>query len=87
MPPIDDEVANLMPPERAEFVRKLRIDEGYTFRAIAAASAEEWGATWGSNQLIGEDLCRATAETLGIPFEKFQLLVSIVFRRPCHQLI
>ena len=71
MPPLDDEVANLMSPERAEFVRKLRIDEGYTFRAVAAACAEEWGATWGSNQLIGEELCRAAAETLGIPFEKF----------------
>ena len=62
MPPIDDEVANLISPERAEFVRKLRIDEGYSFRAVAAACAEEWGATWGSNQLIGEDLCRAAAE-------------------------
>ena len=74
MPPIDEEVAKLMSPERAEFVRKLRIDEGYTFRAVAAACAEEWGATWGSNQFIGEDLCRAAAEILGIPLEKFWLL-------------
>jgi hypothetical protein len=54
MPPIDDDVANFMSPERAEFVRKLRIDEGYTFRAVAAACAEEWGAKLGAYQLIGE---------------------------------
>jgi len=69
-PPLD-EVATFMSPERAEFVPKCRIDEGYTFRAVAAACAKEWGANWGSNQLIGEDLCRAAAETLGIPLEKF----------------
>jgi len=69
-PPLDD-VANFMSPERAEFVRKCRIDERYTFRAVAAACAKEWGANWGSDQLIGEDLCRAAAETLGIPLEKF----------------
>jgi len=65
-PPIDD-IDDFMTPERAEFVRKLRVDEGYTYRALARACAREWGANWGSNQLVGEDLWRASAKILGLP--------------------
>lgn len=74
-PPLDD-VTKFMTQERAEFVRKLRIDEQCTFRAIAAACSKEWAANWGSNQLIGEDLCRAAAETLRIPLDRFWDIAS-----------
>jgi hypothetical protein len=36
-----------------------------TCRAVAEAASELWGSPYGSNQLYGEDLCAAAAQTLG----------------------
>lgn len=66
-PPFDD-IDRFLTPARAEQVRHLRIEQGYTYRALAAACAESWGANWGSNQLVGEDLWRAATKMLGLPF-------------------
>lgn len=67
LPPFDD-IDRFMTPARAEYVRMLRVDQGYTYRALAAACSASWGANWGSNQLIGEDLWRAAAKMLGLAF-------------------
>lgn len=46
---------------QATFVRQLRCDQGYTWRAVAEACALEWGGDWGSNQLAGMALCARAA--------------------------
>ena len=54
-----------MTQEQAELIRKWRVDEGYSWRAIASAAfglAEDW--TWepSSNQLAGMAVCEKAAE-------------------------
>lgn len=51
-----------MTKEQAKFVRKLRVEEGYTWRAVASACNKEWNGNWGSNQLAGMDICEAAAK-------------------------
>ena len=59
--------------QQAEFVRRLGVDEGYTWRAIAQACYEAWDVArdppdwWSipSNQYIGMLLCKAAAEQFG----------------------
>jgi len=61
-------VLALMEKEHAEFVRKLRVDEGYSWRAVADTCYIEWGGDafeeWDppSNQLMGMALCEHAAE-------------------------
>jgi death-on-curing protein len=51
---------------RAESIRRLRVDESYSWRAVAAECHEQWvdDASWEppSNQLAGMELCEAAAE-------------------------
>jgi hypothetical protein len=56
---------HLMTPERAAFVRKLRVERGFTWRGVAEACSTAWEEDWGSNQLWGQDLCYAAAKVLG----------------------
>jgi len=51
--------------EMAAQIRLWRVDEEYSWRAVAAAAFERWGSDFGSNQLYGEDLCMIAAQTLG----------------------
>lgn len=51
-----------MTREQAEFVRRLRCaEDGYSWRAVAATCALEWGGDWGDNQLAGMSICKAAA--------------------------
>lgn len=61
------DVEDVMTAERAAFVRRLRVDEGYTWRGVAAACAAEWDGDWQppSNQLMGMALCEAAAAHFG----------------------
>lgn len=52
-------------PEMATQIRRWRCEEDYSWRAVAQAASELWGFGWGSNQLVGEDLCVAAARLLG----------------------
>ncbi|MFF0413128.1 hypothetical protein ACFYUY_22135 [Kitasatospora sp. NPDC004745] len=52
-------------PEMAARIRTWRVDEEYSWRAVAEAASELWGSKWGSNQLFGADLCEAAARVLG----------------------
>lgn len=53
----------IMTEERAAFVRKLRVDRGCSWRAVAAECSDTWQGTWypPSNQLMGIALCEAAA--------------------------
>lgn len=66
-------LSELMTPERCAFVRQLRVDQGYSWRSVAAECHRAWSidlAWWWptSNQLIGMDLCEVAAQHSG---EKF----------------
>ncbi|MGC0419992.1 hypothetical protein [Embleya sp. AB8] len=54
-----------MTPGMAARIRTWRVDEEYTFRAVARAATDLWGSTWGSNQGYGMELCITAAEMLG----------------------
>lgn len=58
-----DEFAD-MTIEQANFVRQLRVVDGYSWRAVAETCALEWGGTWGSNQLYGMAICEQAAGML-----------------------
>lgn len=51
--------------EMAVQIRRWRVDEDFTWRAVAQAATGLWGSEYGSNQLFGEDLCVAAAKMLG----------------------
>lgn len=51
--------------EMAVQIRTWRVDEDFSWRAVAQAASELWGSEYGSNQLYGEDLCAAAAQALG----------------------
>ena len=71
----DEDVARIMTPERAAYVRRLRVDEGYSWRAVAHGCYDAWAAElpedvregWRpiSNQLMGMALCEAAARHFG----------------------
>jgi hypothetical protein len=48
---------------QAQFVRRLRVEEGYTWRAVAHACYVEWSGDWEppSNQLAGMAICERAA--------------------------
>ncbi|MFE2597802.1 hypothetical protein [Streptomyces sp. NPDC057617] len=52
-------------PEMAVQIRTWRVDEEFSWRAVAQAASDLWGSGWGSNQLFGADLCVAAAKVLG----------------------
>jgi|SRR5579884_386072 len=54
-----------MTSEQAEFVRTLRCEDSYSWRAVAETCALEWGGDWGSNQLAGMAICERAAELHG----------------------
>lgn len=61
-----DTIRPLITKDRAEFVRKLRI-EGYTWRAIARDCHLKFNGSWSpiSNQLAGMALCEISAPFFG----------------------
>jgi hypothetical protein len=63
-------VSQRMTEQRARRVRELRCDEGYTWRAVAHQTHEDWGGgadLWKdpANQIAGMVLCEAAAAMLG----------------------
>ncbi|MFF8616409.1 hypothetical protein [Streptomyces sp. NPDC015350] len=52
-------------PEMAAQIRSWRVDQDFTWRAVARAASERWGSERGGNQLYGEELCVAAAKVLG----------------------
>ena len=59
-----NEMRSLINVESAKWIRNMRVDEGYSFRAIAEACSKKWVKDWGSNQFYGEDLCALAIEVL-----------------------
>ena len=55
----------MITPEMARQIRAWRVDEEYSWRAVAAAASDRWGSDFGSNQLYGEGLCLVAAQMLG----------------------
>lgn len=51
--------------ERAEYVRWLRVEQECSWRAVAQRTANQWLGGWGSNQLVGEELCIVAARLCG----------------------
>lgn len=51
--------------EKAAQVRRWRIDEDMSWRAVAQAASDLWGSDYGSNQIYGMDLCAVAAVLLG----------------------
>ncbi|MER5500254.1 hypothetical protein ACFYXP_26920 [Streptomyces sp. NPDC002466] len=52
-------------PEMAAQIRSWRVDQDFTWRAVARAASERWGSGRGGNQLYGKELCVAAAKVLG----------------------
>jgi hypothetical protein len=55
--------------EHAQFVRRLRIDDGYSWRAVASACADAWAGDWNGNQLAGMAICERAAELCGEDYD------------------
>ena len=64
------EYAATITDEQAAFVRHLRVDEGYSWRAVAEACHQEFGGTWQppSNQIMGVALCEEAANREGADY-------------------
>ena len=62
-----EELMATVTPEQAAFVRHLRVDLGYSWRAVAATCHLEWRGTWEppSNQIMGMILCERAALVFG----------------------
>jgi hypothetical protein len=60
-----DESFAAMTTDEALFVRRLRVDDEYTWRAVAGTCALEWRGEWGQNQLAGMAICERAAGLLG----------------------
>ncbi len=56
-----------MTADCAAYVRRLRCDEGRSWRGVARACYEAWGGDWypSSNQLIGMEFCQRAAGHFG----------------------
>lgn len=54
----------------ALFVRDQRVNLKGSWRMVAASCAEEWGESWGSNQIFGMALCQAAAQACGEDWQK-----------------
>ena len=51
--------------ERAEQIRRWRVDEGCTWRGVASAASTTWASREEANQMLGVELCRTAADLLG----------------------
>jgi hypothetical protein len=51
--------------EHAQVVRRLRVDEGRTWRGVAAECSRAWETDWDGNQIVGMFLCEVAATLLG----------------------
>lgn len=70
-----DELKELCSPmtlEQAGIVRMLRVDKGYSWRAIAQACYDLGWGKWSppSNQIMGMALCERAAQLLGEDYKK-----------------
>lgn len=63
----EDLARELMTVARAYVIKSWRVDEDYTWRAVARAAHAEWGNLWepAANQLMGRALCERAAIVLG----------------------
>lgn len=66
----EDEAKELMTKERAEFIRKLRVDENYTWREVAWACNQAWSGDWDCNQNMGMALCEEAAKLFDENYRK-----------------
>jgi len=66
------ELCSPMTLEQAKVVRMLRVDKGYSWRAVAEACYELGWGKWSppSNQIMGMALCERAARLLGEAYEK-----------------
>lgn len=57
-------LAATITPEQAAFVRKLRVDDGWSWRGVAQECYNAWNGDWQppSNQIMGMALCEAAAK-------------------------
>ncbi len=51
--------------KRAREIRRLRVDEGFTWRSVADETSKSWGMRQTSNQFLGISFCLRAAEALG----------------------
>jgi hypothetical protein len=51
--------------EQANFIKNLRVNEGYTWRAIASEYSRKYMDEPSGNQLLGLELCTAAMKFLG----------------------
>jgi hypothetical protein len=51
--------------ERAHFIKDLRVNNDYTWRAVAREYSEKYMDEVSSNQLLGIELCMSAMEFLG----------------------
>ncbi|ARH89021.1 hypothetical protein [Streptomyces sp. MOE7] len=51
--------------EMASQIRTWRVDGDLTWRSVAQAATDLWGADWGGNQIYGRDLCVVAAKMMG----------------------
>jgi hypothetical protein len=51
--------------ERANFIKELRVNSDYTWRAVAREYSEKYMDDVSSNQLLGIELCMSAMEFLG----------------------
>lgn len=54
----------------AKLIRLLRVEQNYSWRAVARRCSDIWHAPWGGNQLAGMAICRRAAEIEGEDFMK-----------------
>ncbi|MBA7553571.1 hypothetical protein ES705_46164 [subsurface metagenome] len=66
------ELCSPMTLEQAKVVRRLRVDKGYSWRAVAEACYELGWGKWSppSNQIMGMALCERAAQLLGENYEE-----------------
>jgi len=66
------EMVEPMTKEQAEVVRKLRVEEGYSWRAIAHACYDLGWGHWSppSNQIVGMAICERAAQFFGEDYKK-----------------
>ena len=66
------ELCSPMTLGQAKAVRVLRVDKGYSWRAVAEACYELGWGKWSppSNQIMGMALCERAAQLLGEDYEK-----------------
>mgnify|MGYP001579972772 CR=1 FL=1 len=54
----------------ARLIKQLRVEEDFSWRAVARWCAMRWKAPWGGNQIAGMVICEKAAKLLGEDFLK-----------------